>query len=408
MGKNVADIKLTANSGIELPLPNPKDVKKVLILGNTIGFFGYPGEKCNISNIHGEDAKRFAWMYNCALLGVEFEILGEEEEFNYYSDLFQKIKERYGYEVEALFTEMKCNDDYDYKLNKYIKEMEGTGKKRFDFAIMNPPYERNLHLKFLEKVIKVADKTVNISPVRWLQDPLARYKKNSDYYKYKSSIIDTIESLTVISDKDSQKLFDVAIFGMDLGIYTCGKGGFNANSLINSLTNRLTKYCITHPAPFENGKKDGFRVRIPELKSKGANGSGKRTNKTVGNFEFLGRLFVFENGCKDGLKWHEWYGKNQHSKTTDEITCSIKFNSKAEAENFIISTNTMVFKYISHQVIRDVHITSDKVLWMGDYTEPWTNARFCEYFGITGFISDTEAEPGSEWEIILETMKKYA
>ena len=279
---------------------------------------------------------------------------------------------------------------------------------KFDYALMNPPYDRNLHLKFLEKVIKVADKTVNISPVRWLQDPLARYKKNSDYYKYKSSIIDTIESLTVISDKDSQKLFDVAIFGMDLGIYTCGKGGFNTNSLIKSLTNRLTKYCITHAAPFENGKKDGFRVRIPELKSKGANGSGKRTNKTVGNFEFLGRLFVFENGCKDGLKWHEWYGKNQHSKTTDEITCSIKFNSKAEAENFIISTNTMVFKYISHQVIRDVNITSDKVLWMGDYTEPWTNARFCDYFGITGFISDNEAEPGSEWETILETMKKYA
>jgi glucuronate isomerase len=46
--------------------------------------------------------------------------------------------------------------------------------------------------------------------------------------------------------------------------------------------------------------------------------------------------------------------------------------------------------------------------YMGDYTKPWTNARFCEYFGITGFISDTEAEPGSEWETILETMKKYA
>lgn len=33
--------------------------------------------------------------------------------------------------------------------------------------------------------------------------------------------------------------------------------------------------------------------------------------------------------------------------------------------------------------------------------------RFCEYFGITGYISDTEAEPNSEWEIILNTMKEY-
>lgn len=44
---------------------------------------------------------------------------------------------------------------------------------------------------------------------------------------------------------------------------------------------------------------------------------------------------------------------------------------------------------------------------MNDYTEPWTNERFCKYFGITGFISDTEAEKGSEWEEILETVKPY-
>ena len=42
---------------------------------------------------------------------------------------------------------------------------------------MNPPYSRNLHLKILEAVIPVADKVVNISPVRWLQDPFAKYKK---------------------------------------------------------------------------------------------------------------------------------------------------------------------------------------------------------------------------------------
>ena len=49
----------------------------------------------------------------------------------------------------------------------------------------------------------------------------------------------------------------------------------------------------------------------------------------------------------------------------------------------------------------------DKIPYFGDYTKPWTNGRFCKYFGITGFISDTEAEPGSEWETILETMKKF-
>ena len=33
--------------------------------------------------------------------------------------------------------------------------------------------------------------------------------------------------------------------------------------------------------------------------------------------------------------------------------------------------------------------------------------RFCEYFNITGYIDDDHAEPNSEWETILNTMKEY-
>ena len=43
--------------------------------------------------------------------------------------------------------------------------------------------------------------------------------------------------------------------------------------------------------------------------------------------------------------------------------------------------------------------------YMSDYTQPWTDKRFCEYFGITGYIDDEHAESGSEWEIILKTME---
>ena len=44
--------------------------------------------------------------------------------------------------------------------------------------------------------------------------------------------------------------------------------------------------------------------------------------------------------------------------------------------------------------------------YMQDYTQPWDDKRFCEFFGITGYIDDDNAEPGSEWEIILNTMKE--
>ena len=86
------------------------------------------------------------------------------------------------------------NDDttlyVDTEINKnawkdFIKEIASMPK--FDIAIMNPQYDKN-SLKILEAVIPVADKVVDISPVRWLQDSLAEYKKNSDYKKFEESI----------------------------------------------------------------------------------------------------------------------------------------------------------------------------------------------------------------------------
>lgn len=219
MGKNVADIKLTANSGIELPLPNPRDVKKVLILGNTIGFFGYPGKGCNISGIHGEDAKRFAWMYNCALLGVEIEILGEIEEFEYYSDLFQKIKERYGLEADAAFVEMKKNEDYDTALETYIDEMEDTGKKRFDFAIMNPPYANHIGERLLVKTLEISSRVITIQPAAWLFGK----RQNKNITKYADANGMEIKTISAI---EGMKLFENAAFNSDLGIaYFGGNNG---------------------------------------------------------------------------------------------------------------------------------------------------------------------------------------
>ena len=45
--------------------------------------------------------------------------------------------------------------------------------------------------------------------------------------------------------------------------------------------------------------------------------------------------------------------------------------------------------------------------WMSDYTQSWSDKRFCEYFEITGYIDDEHAEPGSEWETILKTIEEY-
>lgn len=53
-----------------------------------------------------------------------------------------------------------------------------------------------------------------------------------------------------------------------------------------------------------------------------------------------------------------------------------------------------------------IWVHPETILWTNDYTQPWTDKRFCEYFKITGYIDDEHAEPGSEWETILNEMKE--
>ena len=105
---------------------------------------------------------------------------------------------------------------------------------KFDHIIMNPPYCRNLHLKILNEAIHHSDDIVNLSPIRWLQDPLAEYKRNSDFKKF-TEIRERIESIDVIQMVEATRLFNSAAFSMDLGIYHVTKKVVGLRVLVTAL-----------------------------------------------------------------------------------------------------------------------------------------------------------------------------
>ena len=291
----------------------------------------------------------------------------------------------------------------------YVDDMKDTFKDcdmKFDCIIMNPPYERNLHLKILAEAVKhLKDEKstcVNLSPVRWLQDPLAKYKKKSDYNKYEKTIRQNIADINVINKIEAQTYFSNTVMDADLAIYVCNKlGGFDCSTLINPIILKILNK-QSSKIVFDNDCKDGIRVRFPIICNNGGSGTGRK----IGMASF-GKMLWFKDGMKDGKPWHDWYMHNQYTKTTDTIPYSVKFNSENEAINFCKQFDTSFCKVYTHWMKSDVHVTPDIVLWMGDAINPrtgkkgyegeWTNEDFYSFFNITP----------EEQKVIEKTMKKY-
>ena len=110
---------------------------------------------------------------------------------------------------------------------------------KFNFILMNPPYSSNLHISILDVARNNYDHVcVNLSPVRWLQDPLAEYKQGTDWKKF-GSVREHISGLDVILAADANGHFDIGGAG-DLGIYKLTeKGGFDCKTLHDPIIQKI-------------------------------------------------------------------------------------------------------------------------------------------------------------------------
>ena len=268
------------------------------------------------------------------------------------------------------------NDDVVLFINKWTNKLKFTkvfekmGMK-FDVAIMNPPYDRNLHLKILEAVIPHAEKVVNISPVRWLQDPFAPYLTRSDYCKFENGVSKHIKDLEVIPAKNATELFQEAAFTMNLGIYTCdSEGGWNYqhnDPLINKIVHK-TMENSWEPFSLQNFYRNGGVVRKSfEL----------FTSYLIAD-SFM--LKTYEAQLKVGVKdyqiQHYISGKSKGG-------AHFEFDTEDERMNFYSCYNSQFMQWYCNLINTDHHTHCSKIPYFGDYTTPWTNSKFKAYFELT-------------------------
>ena len=230
--------------------------------------------------------------------------------------------------------------------------------------IINSPYSGNLHLKILSHLLSLYPEAevVNLSPIRWLQDPLAEYKKNSDWKKFKD-IREKITDLDVVKSSTSDKIFGIQCG--DLGIYHLTKGNNAWETKVRTL---LPKFITEKILPYKDKIADKVKFYDDEPKN------------------FVHVLEVYGGEPSTGSGFIKEYGyKKPKASTSDKVSFSgICFDTEEEAKNFAAMAKTKFFIYLMTKLRSGYHYGfGANFPYLGDYTHPWTDEMLYEYFHLS-------------------------
>lgn len=291
------------------------------------------------------------------------------------------------------------NGDGKYNVNDFLEmsnnditRLAGANGK-FDVCLQKPPYDKNLHLKFIRKVMQIAKTTINISPMRWLQDPFAQNKRST--LKQFEDVAKHIESIEQVDYEDTN-MFDMSTYSR-LGFYVIKDKETDFDYYNFWKTQRpdvecsiIEKVCLSNKTKklidvIDYDKRDGVRVLIAHM------GGNRGALPIYKDIKYAVDGFV---GDKD---WTECKNMGGYVKPKNSpIPQSIKFNTENEADNFWESYNLHFFKVICDITIQQQHIQLDRLPFLDSYKNKITNNQMYKLFNLTPveikFIEDYTIE----------------
>lgn len=296
------------------------------------------------------------------------------------------VNPEFGTDDSYIFVKENTNTEWLNTIDGIVKSM------KFDVAIMNPPYDGNLHLKILENVIPVADKVVNISPANQF---FAAKRLLTEYPLIRKSKVlkNNIVNIELIAPEKASKMFNAAFAGPLMIISydaNCTQSlnymDYNVISReLRPIFDKTIRKCNDKILPnlydeiIKNTNKK-FILPCPEVHGH----QGKSDWAEITSSDYMRAL-------KAEQRWN-WH---------------LSFDTEVERKNCYNAWHTRFHQFIHGLIKADNFNYYGALPLLPDYTQPWDDKRFCEYFGITGYLDDNHAEPGSEWEIILKTIEEY-
>lgn len=278
--------------------------------------------------------------------------------------------EKYGFKKENCYG-IDINEDNVKICRKlgFVNIIQGDAKDpktweklnmNFDKIIMNPPYDKNLHLKILREAMKHSDEIVNLSPIRWLQDPLAEYKKNSDFKKFED-IRKRIETLDVVSSAEACNMFGAAFYS-DLGIYHIDEKEHKAFKCeFNPLIYKIIKYPCKH-FTYDAPEDKPYKIVLPA------------THGHPGKYDWA------------EITSKEWeVAKNVQASSETNGYVIMAFDTEAEMKNFYDSLFLKLYKWLVKN-IKTTACTAQYIKFvpvLPTYTHAWTDRELYDFFGLT-------------------------
>jgi len=296
-----------------------------------------------------------------------------------------------------------------YKKGKIITKYENRtvineNFKRFlDMAsknlILNPPYNGDLHLEILKSIVEVESKKPNfdiicIHPASFLIFPTRKRPEFMNGIIYDFDVINRSLSNEYfgINDKDL-----VITHLQNNGLSFSGNSIDDPNFCCFKLNPRF-KDCYQNVCSI--WKKVTIKHPVDKIKT---------VSYTTPNSEFplkyyITRAVTSDANTKGGNKGFRLVTKVQSTAFDGKTGAGCKFLNFNTAITRNNAWESYLTKFSRFCIAMDESIKL--ALYMDDYTEPWTNKRFCDYFGITGYIDDEHAVHNSEWETILNVINK--
>ena len=235
---------------------------------------------------------------------------------------------------------------------------------KFDCIIMNPPYQRNLHLKILAEAIKhLKDEKsicVNLSPAGWL----GKYSYfSSKFLDYRKLFNGYVKNIDIIDHRTSNDMFGLGNQIENLGVYALMKDKDENNI-------DLLKYGFKDDAE--------FNLLTKILKPK----AGKLVwrNKVFTKFNPpIAKYEICLNQWSRGKKFIDACIQKKNKRIL-----VAQFETEDEKQNFLSSLTTNFMEWHYRTIISagdyKIHIYG---FMMDTYKEPWTDERFYEFFNLT-------------------------